>query len=156
MSSEAGFGINTDILETNLINIVLLIGLLIFAFADSVKTSLKTRQEKISDNLDNAANRLILANFRYKEAVESLEKIRTKAIDLQREKISELRQTKEANFSQFQPYILDEVKALKALVLGQYRSFDRQLINKLFRSYQQHESKAYQKLLSNTTRQGRW
>lgn len=156
MSSEAGFGINTDILETNLINIVLLIGLLIFAFADSVKTSLKTRQEKISDNLDNAANRLILANFRYKEAVESLEKIRTKAIDLQREKISELRQTKEANFSQFQPYILDEVKALKALVLGQYRSFDRQLINKLFRSYQQHESKAYQKLLSNTTRQARW
>ncbi len=156
MSSEAGFGINTDILETNLINIVLLIGLLIFAFADSVKTSLKTRQEKISDNLDNAANRLILANFRYKEAVESLEKIRTKAIDLQREKISELRQTKDANFSQFQPYILDEVKALKALVLGQYRSFDRQLINKLFRSYQQHESKAYQKLLSNTTRQARW
>jgi F-type H+-transporting ATPase subunit b len=156
MSSEAGFGINTDILETNLINIVLLIGLLIFAFADSVKTSLKTRQEKISDNLDNAANRLILANFRYKEAVESLEKIRTKAIDLQREKISELRQTKDANFSQFQPYILDEVKALKALVLGQYRSFDRQLINKLFRSYQQHESKAYKKLLSNTTRQARW
>nr|YP_010478685.1 ATP synthase CF0 subunit I [Eustigmatophyceae sp. WTwin 8/9 T-6m6.8]UVI60990.1 ATP synthase CF0 subunit I [Eustigmatophyceae sp. WTwin 8/9 T-6m6.8] len=156
MSSEAGFGINTDILETNLVNIVLLIGLLIFAFADSVKTSLKTRQEKISDNLDNAANRLILANFRYKDAVESLEKIRTKAIELQREKISELRQTKEANFSQFQPYILDEVKALKALVLGQYRSFDRQLINKLFRSYQQHESKSYQNLLSKTTRQARW
>jgi F-type H+-transporting ATPase subunit b len=156
MSSEAGFGINTDILETNLVNIVLLIGLLIFAFADSVKTSLKTRQEKISDNLDNAANRLILANFRYKDAVESLEKIRTKAIELQREKISELRQTKEANFSQFQPYILDEVKALKALVLGQYRSFDRQLINKLFRSYQQHESRSNQNLLSKTTRQGRW
>jgi F-type H+-transporting ATPase subunit b len=156
MSSEAGFGINTDILETNLVNIVLLIGLLIFAFADSVKTSLKTRQEKISDNLDNAANRLILANFRYKDAVESLEKIRTKAIELQREKISELRQTKEASFSQFQPYILDEVKALKALVLGQYRSFDRQLINKLFRSYQQHESKSYQNLLSKTTRQARW
>lgn len=156
MSSEAGFGINTDILETNLVNIVLLIGLLIFAFADSIKTSLKTRQEKISDNLDNAANRLILANFRYKDAVESLEKIRTKAIELQREKISELRQTKETSFSQFQPYILDEVKALKALVLGQYRSFDRQLINKLFRSYQQHESKSYQNLLSKTTRQARW
>ena len=45
--SEAGFGINTDILETNLINILLLIGLLIFAFADSVRTSLKSRQEKI-------------------------------------------------------------------------------------------------------------
>ena len=92
--SEAGFGINTDILETNLINILLLIGLLIFAFAYSVRTSLKSRQERISDNLDNAANRLILANFRYKDTVESLEKIRIKAIDLQKEKIEELRQTK--------------------------------------------------------------
>nr|YP_010478830.1 ATP synthase CF0 subunit I [Neustupella aerophytica]UVI61135.1 ATP synthase CF0 subunit I [Neustupella aerophytica] len=150
--SEAGFGINTDILETNLINIILLIGLLIFAFADSVRTSLKTRQEQISDNLDNAANRLILANFRYKDAVESLENIRNKALELQREKIQELRLTKETNFSQFQPYIFDEVKALKALVLGQYRSFDRQLITRLFRSYQKHESQA----LSKTKRQDRW
>jgi len=154
--SEAGFGINTDILETNLINILLLIGLLIFAFADSVRTSLKSRQERISDNLDNAANRLILANFRYKDTVESLEKIRTKAIDLQREKIEELRQTKTSNFAQFQPYVVEEVKALKALVLGQYRSFDRQLINRIFRSYQKHETSPSKQLIGKTTRQSRW
>lgn len=140
--SEAGFGINTDILETNLINIVLLIGVLFFAFAESVSSGLKSRQDQISDNLDNAANKLILANFRYKDAVESLNKIRTKTIDLQREKLQELRQTKEANFSQFQPYVLDEVKALKVLVLGQYRSFDRQLVNRLFKSYQTYETKS--------------
>lgn len=154
--SEAGFGINTDILETNLINIILLIGLLIFAFADSVRTSLKSRQERISDNLDNAANRLILANFRYKDTVESLEKIRTKAIDLQREKIDELRQTKTSNFAQFQPYVIEEVKALKALVLGQYRSFDRQLINRIFRSYQKHEKSPLKALSGKTNRQSRW
>lgn len=140
--SETGFGINIDILETNLINIILLIGLLFFAFSDSVRTSLKTRQEQISDNLDNAANKLILANFRYKDAAESLEKIRIKAIDLQREKLQELRQTKETNFSQFKPYVMDEVKALKVLVLGQYQSFDRQLLNRLFRSYQSHENQS--------------
>ena len=154
--SEAGFGINTDILETNLVNILLLIGLLIFAFADSVRTSLKTRQEKISDNLDNAANRLILANFRYKDTVESLERIRTKAIDLQREKIEELRESKNSNFAQFQPYVLDEVKALKALVLGQYRSFDRQLVNRIFRSYQKHENQPTKKLVGKTSRHSRW
>lgn len=154
--SEAGFGINTDILETNLINILLLIGLLIFSFADSVKTSLKSRQERISDNLDNAANRLILANFRYKDTVESLEKIRTKAIDLQREKIEELRQTKTLNFTQFQPYVAEEVKALKALVLGQYRSFDRQLVNRIFRSYQKHEHSPSKKLTGKSPRQSRW
>lgn len=145
--SESGFGINTDILETNLINILLLIGILIFAFADSVKTGLKSRQDQISDSLDNAANKLILANFRYKDAVESLDKIRIKAIELQREKLEELRQTKETNFSQFQPYILDEITALKVLVLGQYRSFDRQLVNRLFRSYQNHERQALKKVL---------
>lgn len=145
--SESGFGINTDILETNLINILLLIGILFFAFADSVKTGLKTRQDEISDNLDNAANKLILANFRYKDAVESLDKIRTKAIELQREKLEELKQTKETNFSQFQPYILDEINALKVLVLGQYRSFDRQLVKRLFRSYQNHERQAIKKVL---------
>jgi F-type H+-transporting ATPase subunit b len=141
--SEGGFGINTDILETNLINIVLLIGLLFFAFADSVKTSLKSRQDQISDTLDNAANKLILANFRYKDAIESLDKIRTKALDLQREKLQELKQSKEINFSQFKPYVLEEVKALKVLVLGQYRSFDRQLVDKLFRSYQRYETKSF-------------
>lgn len=145
--SESGFGINTDILETNLINILLLIGILIFAFADSVKTGLKSRQDQISDSLDNAANKLILANFRYKDAVESLDKIRIKAIELQREKLEELRQTKETNFSQFQPYIVDEINALKVLVLGQYRSFDRQLVNRLFRSYQNHERQALKKVL---------
>lgn len=154
--SHAGFGINTDILETNAINIALLIGLLIFSFGDSVRTSLKTRQDRISDNLDNAANRLILANFRYKDSVEALEKVRAKAIELQREKINELKETKNANFAQFQPYVVDEVKALKDLVLGQYRSFDRQLINRIFSSYQNHENQSLAGKRKQTPRLNRW
>jgi F0F1-type ATP synthase membrane subunit b/b' len=154
--SEAGFGINTDILETNAINIALLIGLLIFSFGDSVKTSLKARQDRISDNLDNAANRLILANFRYKDSVEALEKVRVKALELQREKINELKETKNSNFAQFQPYVIDEIKALKDLVLGQYRAFDRQLINKIFSFYQKHENKTLTENQKQTPALNRW
>lgn len=138
--SQAEFGINTNILETNLINILLLIGLLIVSFADSAQTALKDREKKISSNFEMAANRIYLANSRYKEALESLEKIRTKSIDLQKEKVEELRQTKTLIFDKFQPFVIEEVNALKTLVLGQYRSFDKQLVNGIFRFYQKHEN----------------
>ena len=46
MTHESAFGLNTNLLETNLINILLLIGLLFFAFADFIKTSLNDRQNK--------------------------------------------------------------------------------------------------------------
>lgn len=146
MTHESGFGLNTDILETNLINIVLLIGLLIFAFADSVRTSLKNRQDKICETLDNAANRLIVANFRYKDSVEFLEKLRKQALDLQKEKIAELRKTRDTSFSQFQPYVDEEIDAIKSLIFGGARSFDRELVNNIFTLYDKHQSGSNTKL----------
>jgi F-type H+-transporting ATPase subunit b len=55
LSHEEGFGFNTNILETNAINIALLVGLLFYSFADVVKSTLQSREESISLNLDNAA-----------------------------------------------------------------------------------------------------
>jgi F-type H+-transporting ATPase subunit b len=142
MGHESGFGLNTDILETNLINIVLLIGLLIFAFADSVRTNLKNRQDKICETLDNAANKLIVANFRYKDSVEFLEKLRKQALELQKEKIQELRKTRDISFSQFEPYVSEEIEAVKSLVFGGARSFDRELINNIFSLYDRHQTES--------------
>lgn len=139
MTHESGFGINTDILETNLINIVLLIGLLVFAFADSVRTNLQERQTKICETLDNAANRLIVANFRYKDSVEFLEKLRKQAVELQKEKIAELRKTRDLSFSKFEPYVNEEIGAIKSLVFGGARSFDRELLNNIFSLYDKHQ-----------------
>jgi F-type H+-transporting ATPase subunit b len=140
MTHESGFGLNTDILETNLINIVLLIGLLFFAFADSVRTNLKNRQDKICETLDNAANKLIVANFRYKDSVEFLEKLRKQALELQKEKIQELRKTRDISFSQFEPYVNEEIEAVKSLVFGGARSFDRELLNNIFSLYDKHQT----------------
>ena len=69
MVEENGFHLNTDSLETNLINIILLIALLIFSFAEPIKTGLAQRQAKITEKLDTAANYLIMANFRHKEKI---------------------------------------------------------------------------------------
>ena len=63
--SHEGFGLNTNILETNVINIALLVGLLIYSFTDVVKSTLKEREESISLNLDTAANKLIFANQQF-------------------------------------------------------------------------------------------
>jgi F0F1-type ATP synthase membrane subunit b/b' len=147
MTHESGFGINTDILETNLINIVLLIGLLIFSFADSIRTSLSSRQDKICEALDNAANRLIVANFRYKDSVEFLEKLRTQALDLQKEKIADLRKTRDTSFAQFEPYVAEEIEAIKSVVFGGARSFDRELINNIFSLYDKHQAECGNKLI---------
>jgi len=57
--SHEGFGLNTNILETNVINIALLVGLLIYSFTDVVKSTLKEREDSISLDLDTAANKLI-------------------------------------------------------------------------------------------------
>lgn len=155
MTHEAGFGINTDILETNLINIVLLIGLLVFAFADSVRTNLKDRQDKICETLDNAANKLIVANFRYKDSVEFLEKLRKQALELQKEKIAELRKTREVSFSQFEPYVGEEIAAVKSLVFGGARSFDRELINNIFGLYDKHQTEPNKKFTDKANTQNK-
>jgi F-type H+-transporting ATPase subunit b len=69
LSNESeGFGINSDILETNLINIVLLIALLVSTVGKFLSTSLDSRQEQIINNVQDAEKRLNEANERLNEA----------------------------------------------------------------------------------------
>ena len=135
---EAGFGLNTDILETNLINILLLIGLLFISFADTVKTGLKDREAEILANLDSAANKLIGANYSYKESLAKFVYLKTKAIEVQEEKLVQLRNIREQSVKQFEPYLDNEIEAVKKISLGQYSSFDVALISGIFQVYKDY------------------
>lgn len=53
-SEEAFIQINSNILETNLINILLLIGLLLYANKISFSSSLENRQQEIIQTIENA------------------------------------------------------------------------------------------------------
>jgi F-type H+-transporting ATPase subunit b len=61
-------GLNTDILETNLINIVILIVVLVQFVGGALTTSLADRNQKIIDNVNDAETRLTEAKYRLAEA----------------------------------------------------------------------------------------
>jgi len=53
-SEEAFLEINPNFLETNVVNILLLLGILIYAYKVSFSVSLKSRQEEIVQTIENA------------------------------------------------------------------------------------------------------
>ncbi|CAM9107053.1 unnamed protein product [Chrysoparadoxa australica] len=67
-NENEGFGLNSDILETNVINIVLLIALLVYVLGNFLGENLGLRQEQIINNVQEAEKRLNEANDRLSEA----------------------------------------------------------------------------------------
>lgn len=63
-----GFGINSDILETNLINIIILIALLVYVLGNFLQESLSLRQDQIINSIQACEKRLNEANERLAEA----------------------------------------------------------------------------------------
>jgi F-type H+-transporting ATPase subunit b len=63
-----GFAINPDLLETNLINIIILIVLLVYVLGNFLKENLSSRQDQIINNIQECEKRLNEANERLAEA----------------------------------------------------------------------------------------
>lgn len=126
LSHEEGFGFNTNILETNAINIALLIGLLFYSFADVVKSTLQSREESISLNLDNAANKLIFANQRFKEAEEALQAIRIKAKEIKLQTIIQKEKVLTAESKKFKEELVYELNSYKRLLAERKKYFDNE------------------------------
>lgn len=63
-----GFGINSDILETNIINIIILIVLLVYVLGNFLKENLNLRQTHIINTIQECEKRLNEANARLQEA----------------------------------------------------------------------------------------
>lgn len=63
-----GFGINSDILETNIINIIILIVLLFYVLGNFLKENLNLRQTYIINTIQECEKRLNEANARLQEA----------------------------------------------------------------------------------------
>lgn len=126
LSHGEGFGLNPNILETNLVNIVLLIGLLIYSFADLIKSTLQNRQESISQNLDNAANKLIFANQRFKEAEQALEAVRIKAKEIKLQTILQKEKIIANEAIKFKEELLVEIESYKRLLSERKKYFDNE------------------------------
>jgi F-type H+-transporting ATPase subunit b len=78
-AAEGGFGLNTNVLETNLINLAIIITVL-FVFGRKVLgTTLKTRRENIESAIKNAEQRAADAAKLLKEAQQKLEQAQAEA-----------------------------------------------------------------------------
>ena len=62
---EAFIELNPNILETNVINILILIGLLVYAYKTSFSSTLSARQEDIIQTIENAQKDVINASNYY-------------------------------------------------------------------------------------------
>lgn len=68
-----GFSINTNILDTNIINLAILISALIYLGKEALGNILRNRQEKVFAAIQEAETKLEQANQRLKEAEKQLE-----------------------------------------------------------------------------------
>lgn len=72
LAEEEGIGLNTDILETGLINILALVGILIYAGKDFLGSLLEERKTTIVKGVQDAEDRLNEAQKRLSEAEKQL------------------------------------------------------------------------------------
>lgn len=83
-----GFGINTNVLETNIINLSVVIGVLIVVGKDVLSSLLDERKAKILQSLDDVETRYVKAqaelekaNAKLQAAVEKVEEIRKQSAE---------------------------------------------------------------------------
>jgi F0F1-type ATP synthase membrane subunit b/b' len=67
-NEEIGLELNPNFLETNIINLAILFGLLIYGFQSSVTENLEKRRHQIIQRLENAQSDLVKASDYYEKA----------------------------------------------------------------------------------------
>jgi len=77
-----GFGINTNLLETNVLNLAVVIGVLVVFGGDVLTSILKNRQELIVKSLNDAEERFQEATAKLEAAKAQLEVAKTKAEEI--------------------------------------------------------------------------
>jgi F-type H+-transporting ATPase subunit b len=70
-NEEPFLQLNTNILDTNVINIAILVGLLVYGYKSSVGPSLEARQKEIAQTIENAQNDVLKARATYISAEKS-------------------------------------------------------------------------------------
>jgi F-type H+-transporting ATPase subunit b len=90
-----GFGINTDIFETNILNLAVVIGCVVTFVGGNLTAILDERKNTIVNNLQEATQRALEAEEKLNQARTQLETAKTKAEEIRKEGVS--RATQEIN-----------------------------------------------------------
>jgi F-type H+-transporting ATPase subunit b len=79
---EAGFGLNLDILDTNLLNLAILVGVLVYFGRNALGNILRERQERIAEAIQEAEERKASAATALAKEQENLAQAKATAADI--------------------------------------------------------------------------
>lgn len=96
-----GFGINTNILETNVLNLAVVIGVVVTVVGDALRGLLDTRRQTILGTLQEAEQKAAEAQARLDQARQALETARRKATQIRTQATSVAEQEGAALAAQF-------------------------------------------------------
>jgi F-type H+-transporting ATPase subunit b len=88
LAKHEGFGLNTDIFETGLLNIITLLGILIFTGRDFISSLLEERKTTIVKGVQDAEDRLNEAQKRLDEAKKQLDQANIVISEIQNETLT--------------------------------------------------------------------
>lgn len=77
-----GFGLNTNLFETNVLNLAVVVGIVVTVVGDSVRTLLDERRQIILSTLQESDQKAMEAQQRLEEAQEAVELARSRAQEI--------------------------------------------------------------------------
>ncbi len=141
---HGGFGINTNVFETNIINLAAVVGIVVSFVCQNLSATLETRRKTILNNLQEANQRALDAQEKLSQARAQLELAKKKAQEIREEGVSRVAQeinncvtqheSRIARLEEFKQETLDfyRQKALKqasVYVISRIMSTVRQRLN---------------------------
>ena len=123
LAEHEGIGLNTDILETGLINIFALVGILIYTGRDFLGSALEERKTMIVKGVQDAEDRLNEAQKRLNEAEKQLSQANLIISEIQ----NETRRTKKVLLESDAYQAKKDLKIRFERALATFRSKERQI-----------------------------
>lgn len=100
LNSGHGFGINTNLLDTNVLNLAVVLAVVISVLGDALRELLSNRQKTIAANLSAADDRAKAIEDRRNQARERLEDARQTALEIRRQGLDTAEQEKSRSIAQ--------------------------------------------------------
>nr|YP_009144904.1 ATPase subunit I [Euglenaria anabaena]AKJ83351.1 ATPase subunit I [Euglenaria anabaena] len=122
-----GFGINTDIFETNILNLSVVIGVLVYYGRAALGDLIKGRKDSILKSLQDADNKLREAEENLLFAKKNFESAKTKAEQIRNQGVLLSSQTSKSVLSAVE----EDIKRLKASNLSTIRFEEEKSINEV-------------------------
>jgi F-type H+-transporting ATPase subunit b len=123
LANHEGIGLNLDILETGLLNIIALVAILVYAGRDFLGSLLEERKTAIVKSVQDAENRLNEAQKRLSEAQKQLNQAHVVISEIKNETIATKKMLLESDAGQAK----NDLKIRFERALSTFRSKERQI-----------------------------